>query len=215
MGNLITLADVKAELPIRSGNTDFDARINEVIATAESQIETFCRRTFSTQSYSEIFHVQQGATTSLDLLNGANSTGTYTTASSQPFYLKNGPLDEDSDVRVFYDLTHRFGEDTELLADDFTVLLEKACVYVYKPLLKSRDSVKITYTGGYTSVPSELKFAAVMQAVHLYKRSLAENVSTASDKDEKSKEPYTVVSGLLPEVSSILVPYRKLLRGRE
>jgi hypothetical protein len=217
MGNLITIDDVLAELPIREGNSEFDDKINRIINAVEGLIEKACRRSFTLGTYSEIFNVQAGARRHYDFFSDTNTDGTLLIPDGVPYVLTEAPLVDATTVAVYYDLTHRFTDDTALFSDDFVVLPEKECVYINRPLVKSRDSVKIVYQGGYAEVPDEIKLAATMQVLHLFQRSTAENVSTSSDKNSKTTrgfDQYTIKGGLLPEVVNMLVPFRRILRGR-
>lgn len=214
MTALITLEEAKSRLPIRPGNDQFDGRATAAITAVQSQIETFCRRSFDRVARSEVFHVQAGSQRNIDLMNAHNTDGYVITPDGRPFYLTHTPIDVET-VKVFYDINHRFGEDTELFPDDFYVLEDKGCVFVYRPMLRSRDSVRITYTGGFTEVPVVVKEACIMQVTHYLKRTMVENVSTSSDKDSgAAKEAYPVKGGLLPEVKNLLLPYIKPLRSR-
>ncbi|QSY98650.1 hypothetical protein J2J97_31770 (plasmid) [Rhizobium bangladeshense] len=214
MADLISLTDAKAGLPIRAGNSEFDAKLSELIAVVSQQIETACRRKFEAGTYSEIFHVQAGYERRYDFLSDTNTSGVFLAPSGSPITLTQAPLLENGTVKVYYDLTHRFTDDTELFADQFVVLREKNCIYINRPLAKSRDSLKVVYDGGFAEIPTDIKVACVMQVQHLFKRSQPENVSTSSDKDSKGKEEYTTKAGLLPEVANLIAPYRQLLRGR-
>lgn len=214
MADLITLTDAKAGLPIRAGNTEYDTKIAELISVVSGQIERACRRSFSADTFSEIFHVQAGAERHYDFLSDTNTSGIFFSPSGTPIVLTKAPLLDPLTVKVYYDLTHRFADDTLLFDDQYVVLAEKNCIYINRPLVKSRDSLKVTYDGGYAEVPADVRLACVMQVQHLFKRSLPENVSTASDKDSKGKEEYTTKFGLLPEVANMIAEYRTLLRGR-
>ena len=213
MGIILTLDDLKGDLPIRPGNTDFDADLDKIIDTVDLQFEHFCRRKFSVDTYSEIFHVQAGAQRHYDFLSDTNTYGVYLKPDGAPYMLANTPLISAATVEVYYDTEHRFTADKLLSADDYVVLAEKSCIYINKALRQSRDSIKIVYEAGFADIPADLHQAGLMQAMHLFNRSRPENVSTSTDKDDKNT-PYSVKAGLLPEVAMMIAPYRRLLRGR-
>lgn len=228
---LIALDDLKAQLPIREGNDEFDEKLAFIINAVSEQIEKFCRRQFAKQSYSEIFHVQAGATTEYDLYGGGYGSNSFhdgllVKPSDLPFRLGMSPIADAASVRVFYDLSHRFEPETELAASEFTVLAEKGLVFVSKPLRKSRDSVKITYEAGYEadgepanlseSLPADLKMAVITQCLHVWQKLDLSNVSVTDDRETGStqRSRFSAQGGFLPDVQHLVAPYRRMLRGR-
>jgi len=224
MTPLISLDDVKSGLPIRPGTTSFDTTLTAIIASVTSQISTACRRVFEKQEHSEIFHVQVGAKQVYDLY-GFSDDGFFYRPDGLPFLLTNRPIDANLPVTVRFDPRHVFGDDTIIPSDEVTLLPEKNFVFVNRALSRSRDSVKITYTAGYEvaggslsgSLPEDIKLAAKLQSVFLFKKTDYANVGSSGDtaEDGQSGKEWATQSGLLPEVQSLLIPYRRLLRGRE
>lgn len=213
MGQIITADELKSMLPIRPGNSSFDAEVERAIAVVENQAQLYCRRQFIAAQCSEIFHVQAGSQIAYDFLNDSNTDGVYLTAVVNPFIISQGPIITSAPVEVFYSLTHQFTEDTKLFDDDFTVLAERNAIYVNRPLLTSRDSIKITYTGGYDEVPADIKAALLKQARHEFNSAQQEDILTLDDK-QQAKAVIRARDGLLPEVAMALAPYRRILRGR-
>ena len=228
---LISLDDLKAQLPIREGNDEFDDRLTLIANTVSRQIQTFCRRAFAAQDYAEIHHVRVGAARHLELY-GDPLEAYSVRPDGVPFRLREAPLAPDAEVRVYYDRSRRFGPETVIDPARVVVLREQGAlrdetlVYVSQALARSENSVRITYRAGYEadgepatlsdSIPEDLKLAAVTQGVHLWQRLLPENVGQTQESSEKGKSNarYSVQGGLVPDVAVLVGPYRRLLRGR-
>lgn len=221
---LITLEDVKGLLPIRDGNTDFDAQIESHIATASMTIERACRQSFARAERSELYSSRATSEVRYDLY-GADSDGlgdglAYRSR-EQTLMLRAEPIDVSEDVIVRYDTRRQFGDDTIIAAENYFVDVERNAILLRYPTRAALSAIQVTYTAGYAeadgtlsaSIPDDLKRAAIMQTIYLFNRSLPEQLGATTI--EQGDETKTLDdSGISREVRPLLRPYKRVLTGR-
>ncbi len=133
---LLAKADIKDYLTITG--TEKDTKIESLILAVLSFIDTYCNRNFASAAYIEYFH---GPTPTL--------------------FLKGVPI-ASSPVLVLYDDWQReFGSTTIVDADDYYIDSDVGLVHVDYDVGQGKGTVKVSYTGGYSALPADLKQACV------------------------------------------------------
>lgn len=157
--DLFTLADYKAYQGLTSPNQD--AAIKAIIPIASQMVKTYCRRTFN------------------DFVNDAkievNSGG------SDKLYLSEFPVLAISSVEYSTDYGATFialAEFTEYVANlEEGYLLPINYDGIFPTAL---NGYKITYTGGYETVPADLKVAAMDLLTYYLKNDMAVKAQRAA-----------------------------------
>lgn len=225
MTPIITLAYLKTFLPIRAGNTDFDAKLTEIIKTASQMIEDYCHMEFAEAARTQYFTSRATRHIGLDL-HGGSEDGKLLTAREQLLVLNCKPVSEADPVSVYYDPKGRFGDDVSALDPevDYRVDYLNGLIYLTYPTSYVRRGVKVEFTAGYAvasgtlqdSAPTDLKMACLVQSIFLFNKLTPENIGVSEDREEGSTSTgtYTKPAGLVPEAAAMLKNYRQVLVGR-
>lgn len=219
---LIAIDDVKKILPIREGNTSFDAQLEALILVATKQIEHHCRREFAAVERTEYYTPRASENYGYDLF-GSSEDGLKIGASDQSIILRAAPVADDPAIAVYYDPSRVWGDDTLIPAERIFVESHatSAVLNFNWPTRVVRNSLKIVYTAGYSvvddslssSIPEDLKQAAIFQTAYMFTRSLPEEVGTNSHAED-GQQVETERSAIVREAVALLAPYRRVLTGR-
>lgn len=145
MSQLCALQDVKTY--IAKTDTNSDAALTALITNVSAAIETYCNRTFASQSYTET-------------RNGG---------CGQKMFLANGPVTAVASVTV--------NGQTVLEAPDASsggFVFDSNVVYIRpggagpQEFYKGIQNVTVQYTAGYASTPSDVNLACVMWVAYLF-----------------------------------------------
>lgn len=170
---LSTLTDLKVFLNV--SGTGSDTYLTAILAAVDAAVKSYCERDIEQGTYTEY---PDGYGTPL-------------------LYLKQYPVNSITDVWV--DPNRAFGTDTKLVADvDYLLRNNKLFritgtwpqAYAWtKGLLAgelrpSIGVIKVTYSGGYSTVPADVKLAVHMCCAELFnKQGLARPISSESYED--------------------------------
>lgn len=139
---LTTRDNVKAALNITG--SDDDARIDSLLAVVTDFIQSYCNRTFASDTLTEYPKV-----------NGYNAS---------TVNLKRYPVTSVTSVHVSTDLPRVYGADELLTADEDYILDEDPGILhrtdgsAWPTGIKA---VKVVYVGGYSTIPADLERAAI------------------------------------------------------
>lgn len=226
--SLASLVETRSLLPVRPGVTSFDSKIKSLLRMATRQIEIACKRTFAQKDYVEIIDSQPTHTAGVDLY-GTSESGLLSRVSTQKVILRGAPVDPETlDVR--YDYLNSFGETTRVPSGDLSLDDDQCTLFIRHPMIRAPRALKISYKAGYAaateetvddetwktmseSAPFELQQACILQAVNLWNKTDFNNVGLTSDGSADGAK-FSVKGGLLPDVISLVYPYRKILSGR-
>jgi hypothetical protein len=220
MTRLIAIEDVKPLLPIRSGNSSYDAQIDGFILAVSRMIETECRTTFK-RGVREEFHTAR--TTYARSFNLYGDGEAYTLgANEQIIPLRAAPVDPLSPITIWYDPYRQFGEDTLIEERSYTLDEELSRIFLRYPTNHNRAALKVRYTAGYAEADGSLSealkeqapdlFQAAVQGVmHMWNGAHAESVD-AEAKSSGTKQQGS--AGLPKQTLHLLAPYRRVLTGR-
>ena len=192
-GDLTTVAHVKNYLDI-SGSDD-DTVLGQLVDRATKAIESYCKRTFSSASYTE-YHDGKGASALI---------------------LKHRPVTAVTSVHD--DADRVFGADSLIASTDYIVreaegIIEwltssstfpSTAAYFYDYQL----NVKVIYTAGYSTIPDDLEQACIMLAALLYHRG-KQGADGIKQEAQSGAYSVTYVQGLMtPEIKELLMAYRE------
>lgn len=79
------------------------------------------------------------------------------------YFVERYPISESPTVQVWEDSDRVFGSSSEVDAEDVSVDYNNGIVILDSVLAKGNRNVKISYTGGYTEAPNDLKQACIEQ----------------------------------------------------
>lgn len=235
---LIDLEDVTEIMPIRSGNTDHDARLRSLIKLATAQFEKHTRRHFTKQEFTLRFNTRNNFRKRLNLTGTEtfstkdfNDAGLVDEVETQTIWLPARPVDtgETFEVRYDSDIKPDFTAASTLVDDDNYVLEEEEGRLLLKfKTFRRRKALQVKWTGGYEAVdngngdgltlsnnlPIDLKQAAIAQVAFLFKKFDRENIGARSNRKEgEDRALFTSISGITNEAAQLLVPHVVLLRG--
>ncbi len=183
--DLTSKANVKEYLGI--SGTDDDDFIDNLIDRASEAIESHCRREFNSEERTE-YHDGRG---------------------SSRLVLKHRPVT--AVASIYDDLNRDFGSGTLISSSDYLVREDEGIVeFVSSSSFKDgRLNVKVTYTGGYSTIPTDLGQACIMLVALLYHRG---KQGADGIKQESQAGAYSVTYvGMLmtPEITALLASYRE------
>lgn len=226
---LVSLADVTAHLPVRSGDSSYDDRINLLIATATQQIEAATNRRFASQAHTQFFRTHSTAESRYDFYGTGNESGAYTFAREKRYVLRGFPVTvtEQTPFRVFYDPCRVYGDDTEVDPADYVLDADTGVLALRLATTEGTNFLKVTYTAGYAAddpdtptylvdVPVDLKLACITQTLHLFTRTTTDNIGVdLADRSSKTtvEARFTSRGGLTPEAAALVSRYRQPLLG--
>lgn len=182
--NLVTLAEYKAYAGITSTNSD--TIINAIIPKVSQFVKTICRRTFVdyvNDSKEEIF---KGGWSKL--------------------YLKEYPIISVGSVEVSTDYGSTYTELVEFT--DYVLDLEDGAItsIYYEEFPQYVNGYKVTYTGGYETLPEDLKLAVLDLVTYYIKNDASVHSSKAPGTNSVQIE-YITTANLPAHIRRVLYMY--------
>jgi hypothetical protein len=188
--DLTTLAEVKEYLQTTGSpiGTDFDSLIESIIIPSVSQmIEKYCSRTFGEATYVE-----------------------YHDGGGDFVFVKNPPI---VSITSIYEDDEWEWDSTHLVPATDYVSFITSIGYKSGKWPYAVRSIKITYIGGYvytasaghTTLPDDIKYAALLQVAYSFKRRKDVGLQSVSYPDGSIQK--FDVGPLLGEVKGYLAPY--------
>ena len=187
---ILTVAETKRFLEIPEADVDYDPDIEDVVNTISQLFATNTRRdTIANSATIEYPEGHDDAT----------------------IYLRNIPIYETtSSVLIWIDQDHAFGASTLLDRDDYVVDANTGKVTLLDDIFTSYPrSIKVTYYGGYTTVPSDLKWAAKEAAQWFWKRRKGGGVGISSVSSQAGGSVSYEDAALPKTVTDVLDRYRR------
>jgi gp6-like head-tail connector protein len=175
--DLVTLADVREQLSIRSTDTAQDAWLAKVISRASAQAESYCNRIFVQQDYQDLFGVVSG------------DPGT-------PLLLRQPPVD----------VTLVTVDGTDLVATDFIADVEPGLLYKASEPRQwtSTSSITVQYTGGFAEVPDDVQQAVIELCVMEFRSRGRDPMLRERETPGMGRETFWI--GPMPGVSGSQLP---------
>ena len=143
---LCTRNEVKDFLGLQAAGNDIDDFVNQTINRISTLFESYCHRKFMSASYTE-YHDSDG---------------------DSWIFPKNTPVTVIT--AIYEDEDWDFGADTEIDSTEYK-LADENSIFYDGVFTKGPQSLKIEYTGGYTSstLPEDLKQAAIVEVARIIK----------------------------------------------
>ena len=223
--NLIFASDLKPAIGVEPGYTAQDAKLLQVIQKATQDIEAVTGRNFSRNQYIEILDTATNYVVNYDMY-GYSTSGYLTYGKLSPIRLKNFPVDETAEFKVYYDPQRRWTDEFLLTEEDYDLNPETGELVLNRNTTACKRSVKVIYTAGYapttvdgetalaSSLPRDLVQACIWQAQHTYDKSTTNINSEYSGSVGKGDSyRYVNIHGLVPEALAIAVRYKRY-RGK-
>lgn len=182
--NLITKAEYKAYVGINSTNSD--AEIDSLIPKVSELVKSYCRRTFIDHYNDE----------KIELFIGGDR-----------LYLKEFPVDKVLLLEYSSDYGQNYQELTEF-TDWVLDVNEDAIVPLntQKTFSEAINGYKVMYTGGYETVPQDLKLA-VMDLVTYYRKNEGAIHNTKTPTSNSMQVEYITSTNLPAHIKRVLDLY--------
>ena len=183
---LTTLAKVKTFLGI--DNTGSDAVLNQILLQTEALALKYIGTNIETDAHTEYFSPALGQSS---------------------LVLNSMPVAESS-VSVWQDSDRDFETEDLLVLDDDYIVNEKSGIIqtINVSFREGIKTVKVTYSSGYATVPSDIEFAIIMQVAFFFQRK--DQIGIGSESTDGSLS-INKSFGLLPEVKRMLEKYKVYL----
>ena len=180
---LTTLSAAKTQLKIADAITDYDARVNALIAVASQRISSYCNRVFEPATYTETFDGRR----------------------QNEVLLSQFPITSITSVHI--DSSRVFGATSLLPVDDYDADTDTGMVRFHNGNLPSGSkNIQIVYDAGYAVIPADLDYACVMFVEFLYNQNDDRRIGIKSKG--KDQESVTYILGMPQEVVEIIDHYR-------
>jgi hypothetical protein len=154
---ITTYTEVKTFLDLESSITKFDTLFTKLIANAQNLIEEYCNRKFESSEVTEYFDGDRY------LIN-----------------LSRPPVDTSKTIKVYDDPDRKFTSDTLLDSDDYAVYDDKGIIKFDYKLSPGIRSVKVIYTGGYSTIPGGVVQACWEIVAKLWKEGTQRELNIAT-----------------------------------
>jgi hypothetical protein len=180
---LCTVDNVKSYIGINTIDSTEDALIETLIDAVSTMFVSYCGRGFESATYTEYY-------------SGNDYPNTV--------YTNNFPIITVSGI--YDDTSWTFGSDTLIsgsnyMVDDISITLLPG--YVFSA---GKKNIKVIYTAGYSTIPSDIKQACIEEAARKYKRKDRIDISAIS----LSNESISMFSDeFLPATKIVLNRYKR------
>lgn len=233
---LIAPAEVKALLPIRAGNADFDYKIALYIAVATQQIERHTGRFFTRQAMVELFDTANTITADYDIFGSGNESGLIYGARPQRFIMRAYPVDMSVPVVMYYDPTRTFTDAGAIVDPKSYVIREQQGIIMAEfGTGRHLQAIQLSYTGGYNveageanntpinslvNVDPVISLACCTQVQFLMSKLHPDNIGMDSDRQKGittralQVSKFLSVQGLTKEAAELLSFFKPLAMGR-
>jgi hypothetical protein len=220
--NLIYLQTLKDAVGVEVSYTNQDEKLLRCISSATLTIQSMLGRNLSKNEYTEIKDSVKNYVTGFDI-RGYSDSGIAAYSDPRAIVLKNFPVDEDADFKIYYDINGRFDESTLLADTDYSVDYDTGFVWLNISTYQCKRAIKVVYTAGYesattgsetvleASLPTDLVQAAIWQAQHVYDKNTSSNINSAYSASQGVTGSYRFinVAAIVPEAMAIVAQYRR------
>lgn len=188
---LLTVAEVKAYLDIPAGDTDYDVRVESVVNALTDMFAAYTGR--DTIVNSAVVEYTEGK-------------------DDDTIFLRNPPIVEvTSSVIICIDTDRLYPASNNLTrSTDFVVYPRTGKVVLIDDYFPSNPQcVKVSYYGGWTTVPSDIKRAAFEAAQWMWKRERDGRVGVTSVSAQQGGSVSYEEAALPKSVTDVLDRYRR------
>jgi hypothetical protein len=185
---LISIDDIREALGLESEEVKDDGFLISLINRASQRIESYCGRTFNVAYYTE-YHDGDGTPEVL--------------LDQYPITYVSGLWD---------DIDRAFGSDYEISSADYLIYANEGRLSLYNDettFCVGRQNIKVCYSGGYTTIPDDLKEACIDLALTRYRRSKEKTHGVSSRATAGGSSAMFDLRELPIDVKAILDTYKK------
>lgn len=182
---LATLAQLKTQLGFKPSDTLQDAKLQLFLDAGSAWVESYCSRIFASASYVELFHGNR----------------------SNAISPRQWPITAVSELRVS---STRAWSDTASLIDPTKYGISKDGVMImyYSSVFPlGYDTVRLSYTAGYPTIPADLVLANLWASEWFYQHN--NRGDTGRTSVSKQGESIGIDHDIPPMIKSILQPYKR------
>lgn len=182
---LTTLAFAKTYLKIPTAEVSQDSIVEFWINAASDYLETATDRKFKSQSFTEIQH---GRATNI-------------------LILKHFPV---TAITSFYtDSTGKYSGDQELVdLADYSIGEDQNCLIYNRYFPRGYNNLKITYTAGYATIPSDLENACLWMVTYYHK--MRESGDIGRTSKGKGDESINILQEAPQDVKNTIMRYKRV-----
>lgn len=180
---LTTKQDVKDFLVIT--DTGKDTIIEALILVVQSFIEEYCHRIFEKLAVTEYYH------------GGVDR-----------ICVKRPPIASSPAPVIYEDYSREYEADDIVDSDDYYIDYDTGIIYFDYNLEKGPGSIKITYTGGYTTIPQAIKQACVELVARKVKLGATGDIGVVSKGTPGGINVTFSMAEILPETKEALDLFR-------
>lgn len=167
---LITVAEFKSYIGQSTGSTSNESRYEDLINQASIRFNTITRRKLKGRSITEY---RDGD-------------------SSQELYTNEWPIESVStNISIWVDIDRNYTTDTKVDSTNIIIYSTKGQIKLKNDSFSAGDqSVKMTYTAGYSTVPEDLKYACKEYCRLMWKREASNQIGIKSQSVEGGTVTY-------------------------
>lgn len=177
--------NVKDFIGISNFNPTDETLIENLIDRVTDMFERYCRRKFKQATYTE-YHSPQSR--------------------DDKIFPKNYPIN--SVTSIHDDPDRAYGSDTLITASEYGIVDDVYVEWIDGAFSGGTNSVKIIYSGGYSTIPEDLSQACIEEVARRYKRRKDIDISQKTQPDGSA----TLLAGdLLDQTKTVLNLYKKRL----
>lgn len=201
-----SIQDVVSLTRIAANYSNFHPLIEQCISIATKQIQTYCRRSFVKQVYTEYFPTMEKKDGPSKIYLGEINVS----ASPSPA------------IRLSYDYPSDWSAVTPLLSQYYRIDYTNGVVTLLVALQEHGEAIQVVYTGGYDAdtnvtnlilVPDDVRMACALQASYLtdkvVNQDLGQVAKNATGIVKMLILDKAAVHGIIPQARNIIGSYRK------
>jgi hypothetical protein len=202
--NLVTLAEVKDYLTINSNTSD--AKLSNLITYASGLIESYCSRTFGSANVTAEYH--DGGLPYVFVNNPPlNNVWSVSEYSGSDYVTLVAPPTDGGLPNVAANANSAPGYSIDLDSGKIwkgTSVIISSSITTSQAFNSYAKGVRVSYNGGYTTIPADLKLCCLALIKDLHKGIDAQ--ITRFDREQIQQMPYS--AGFPPHIRRVLDLYR-------
>lgn len=181
---LTTLSRLKSQLGINGSDLTQDSRLQFYIDAASQKIETYCDRKFNSQSFTDYFHGRK----------------------QNIIMPKQFPIISVTELRV--QAERDWADATGLIAATDYFVSDSDNTIIYEGFFPNGfGNIRLIYTAGYATIPSDLELACVWLAEWFYYHKTKADMGRTSVS--KGDENLGVLANMPPMIQEMLIDYKR------
>lgn len=190
---IVPLTEIKAYLRISADDTDYDELLDNMIDHVSGLVNCYCNREFFADDFTEY----------------------YDGCGESVLYVANPPINStESTIEVYDDLSRNYGINTQI--DSTTIIVypkEGKIALDGLSFMRGKRNIKVSYNGGYTSIPEEVRLTAKRMIAYLWKESERGTIGISSSSKGEGSITYLDPDVSCNHIMKALDKYVKYYKG--